>query len=320
MPGTFVLSLDTELAWGTLDKDGAHLYRSQLERMRERTAALLNLLQTYNVPATWAFVGHLFLDRCDRVIDGQDPHPDVLAVESSRRGRHWHDPDPATDRDRDPFWYGDDVLEMVLKSSPRHEIGCHTFSHHSLDEARVPAEVARSQLDKCRRLASERGLDLKAFVFPRNQVGHVGILGEMGFTCYRGPEVSWYTSLPHRLAKGAHFLHRMAAITPPVYRDLVARNGVVNIPGSMFLMPPDGIRKYIPGWSRVRQASAGLRSSVERDAVFHLWFHPWNLGSSPRMLDWLERILQQADSLRATNGLRIMTMGDLAAEVLADGQ
>jgi hypothetical protein len=109
----------------------------------------------------------------------------------------------------------------------------------------------------------------------------------------------------------------LLGITPPVYRDLQVTSGVVNIPASMFLMPPDGVRAAIPGRSRIRQAVRGLRSSARSGAVFHLWFHPWNIGTSDAMLEWLNVIFAEVDRLRARGDLRVMTMGNLANEVLA---
>ena len=82
-------------------------------------------------------------------------------------------------------------------------------------------------------------------------------------------------------------------------------------------MPPDGVRALIPGRSRVRQAVAVLRKSVRDGAVFHLWFHPWNIGGSKAMLGWLEAIFQEVDALRLDGTLRVLTMGALASEVLS---
>ena len=317
MAGTFVFSLDTELAWGTADKGGIRLYRRQLEETRRNVEKLLAMLHRYDIAATWAFVGHLFLGSCRRDGPGGDPHPDVLTARLPGNERHWQEHDPATSRTSDPLWYGDDLLEKVMNASPEHEIGCHTFSHLPLNGPSVTEEIARSQLEKCRELAGDRGLEMRSFVFPRNRVAHLPVLRESGFACYRGPERSWYATLPGPLSRAGHFAHRFFGISPPVYRSLEVDSGLVNIPASMFLMPPDGVRSLIPGRSRVRQAALGLRKSAESDALFHLWFHPWNIGDSAAMLDWLEAILRQVDALRSQDKIRVMTMGAVANEVLA---
>lgn len=318
MAGTFVLSLDTELAWGTFDKGGHRAFRQHLESTREKISSLLTLLHDRQIPATWAFVGHLFLNECSPSEDGQDPHPDVKTPRFSWYDRPWHGEDPATDRKTSPLWYGDDILDMVLEATPEHEIGCHTFSHVPLGDPAVDSETARSQLAKCCELAQERNITLRSLAFPRNNIGHFPIVKELGFTSYRGPERSWFTRLPGRMAQLGHFAHRFLAITPPVYQSLPVESGLVNIPASMFLMPPDGIRALIPGRSRIMQAKRGLHAGAKTDSVFHLWFHPWNLGGSSAMLTWLEEILDEVATLRSQGKMRVLTMGNLASEVLAN--
>ena len=317
MTGTFVLSLDTELAWGTMDKGGFRTYRRHLERTRQNIESLLALLERYEIPATWAFVGHLLLDSCRRETAGADPHPDVLTAQFPWYDRPWHHHDPAGDRQSDPFWYGDDIFELVRKATPEHEVGCHTFSHLPLNDPAVSRDIAASQVRRCCELASDRGIQLESFVYPRNRVAHLDVLVQEGFTSYRGPERSWYGGLPGPAARAGHFAHRLFGFTPPVYHNLQVNSGVVNIPASMFLMPPDGVRAMIPGRSRIRQAVRGLKSSARSGALFHLWFHPWNIGPSGAMLEWLDAIFGEVDRLRADGSLRVMTMGSLAEEVLA---
>jgi len=315
--GLFVLSLDTELAWGTFDERAFPRYRPHLERARGEIRRLLNLLEHYEISATWAFVGHLFLNQCERQEPGGDPHPDVLTPQYAWYPYHWHAADPGSDRVADPHWYGDDILDAVLAARPYQEIGCHTFSHIIMNDPAVTPAVVRSQLSKCLRLAAERDLQLRSFVFPRNEVAHLPVLSELGFSSYRGTQTSWYASFPGYLRPACHFVDRLLGLPPPTYPyPTIDSHGLVNVPASMFFMPPDGIRRLIPGWSRVRQAIAGLRRAAQRGELFHLWFHPWNLGSSPDMVLWLEKVFQTVSAMRARGELRVVTMGELAAEIL----
>jgi len=315
-PGVFVFSLDAELAWGTFDEGGDRSFRRHLARTRPAVAGLLSLFGRYRISATWAFVGHLFLESCARERPGDDPHPDVRTPSYAWYPFPWHHRDPSLDRRRAPFWYGDDLVDQVIAADPPQDVGCHTFSHIPMDDPAVTEEIAASQIAKCCELARRRGLRMRSFVFPRHSVAHLPVLARYGFTCYRGPEEPWYRRFPSGLRPAFHFLHRLLALTPPVYRSLSpGPDGLVNIPSSMFLMPPDGIRRLIPGGSRVAQAARGIRRAAESGGVFHLWIHPWNLGSSPRMLDWIERILRVVSDLRARGRLRVMTMKSLAEEV-----
>src|SRR4051794_11160623 len=63
--GAFVLSLDFELIWGTLDVCGPERFRAACERERSEVfGALLALLEEFAIPATWCVLGHVMLDSC----------------------------------------------------------------------------------------------------------------------------------------------------------------------------------------------------------------------------------------------------------------
>jgi peptidoglycan/xylan/chitin deacetylase (PgdA/CDA1 family) len=84
-PGHFILSLDVELAWGTFDHGGDRRIRDQLLGEREAIRRLLDLLARHELPATFALVGHLFLDSCRRengTTHPEGPAPALLLVRS----------------------------------------------------------------------------------------------------------------------------------------------------------------------------------------------------------------------------------------------
>lgn len=310
--GVFVLSLDTEIAWGAFDRGGLSRYRRHYDNVRPVVERLLALLDRYEIPATWAFVGHLLLDHCERSPDGTT-HPDILRPSYRWYPHDWHHLDPGTDVERDPWWYGPDLLDMVLRASVQHEIGTHTFSHIIAGDPDCTREIFRSQLVACIELHRARGLDLTSIVYPRNKIAFLDVLPELGFTAYRGGETQWYASLSPRLNKAAHLLDRSLALTPPTYAlDALIEGRLTNIPSSMFYMARDGTRRLVPIQSRVRQAHRGLTRAVERGELFHLWFHPFNLASDPRLFDGLEEVLRNADSLRNAGNLRVLTMRQTA--------
>ncbi len=114
--------------------------------------------------------------------------------------------------------------------------------------------------------------------------------------------------------RAGHLLHRALSLPAPTYaaRDLTPVDGVVDIPASQLLMPYDGIRRFIPTASRVRQARRAIREAADSDRLFHLWFHPFNLGSSPEMFVGLEAILEVVAEHRERAGLRVATMAGAA--------
>ena len=72
--GSFVISIDHEFAWGYADYN---LSDEDKERIRGEAyiiRRLLKVFESYNVPATWAIVGHLIDRGCPW--EGDVPHPD----------------------------------------------------------------------------------------------------------------------------------------------------------------------------------------------------------------------------------------------------
>ena len=71
--GTLVISIDLEMNWGTVHRGGAVAY--DIDQERTWMGMLLDLFDRHEIPATWATVGHLLVDGCDRH-DGS-AHPDI---------------------------------------------------------------------------------------------------------------------------------------------------------------------------------------------------------------------------------------------------
>ncbi|HJH26326.1 MAG TPA: hypothetical protein C5S37_06005 [Methanophagales archaeon] len=173
----FIISLDTELIWGIVHTDvDASLLINDKKQCRGAIDTLLNIFEKHNIPATWAVVGHLFLDHCEKE-DGI-PHRSMPRFKDD-----WYSCDPCTDIQRDPLFYGKDIIEKILSSSVRHEIGYHSFSHVIFSEC--IREVAEAEIKEGIKLAKEFGVTLKSFVFPQDKIGHLDILKENGFRIYR---------------------------------------------------------------------------------------------------------------------------------------
>jgi hypothetical protein len=84
----------------------------------------------------------------------------------------------------------------------------------------------------------------------------------------------------------------------------------------MFYMPRDGFRRLIPIASRVAHARRGLHAAADRGEMFHLWFHPFNLGSDMHLFDGLERIFQFVNGLRDDGMLEVLTMHQTSERIM----
>src|SRR4030042_3128688 len=75
--GIVVFSADFEMAWAFRFSKTKH--QEAIEKglaERSNIPVILDLFEKYNVPATWAIVGHLFLSQCKRGANGL-AHPEV---------------------------------------------------------------------------------------------------------------------------------------------------------------------------------------------------------------------------------------------------
>jgi len=279
----FTVSIDFELAWGTADRPYAARLRRLCEtERREVVDRLLGLFEEYEIRATWAIVGHLFLDQ-----------PAV------------------TSRANPELYYASDLIERIRRCPVEQEIGSHSFHHIEMMESECPRARAEADVAECVRQAARWNIDMKTFIFPRNLVGHLDILKRLGFACYRGPEPHWYADRRRTVRRMGHLLEILAARTPPAVMPR-EEGGIWNIPGSMLYTPSHGARRYLPVWMRVLRARRGLDEAVRRRQIFHLWFHPTDLaGRVDAMIGGLRRIFDRAARLRESGQLAICPMRDL---------
>ena len=250
----FTLSADFELAWAWRfaksfdDPVQGALQKARLAR--KNMPVVLDLCEQYQVPITWATVGHLFLEACQH--ENGVPHPDVQREPHFENGYwkftqgDWFKDDPGTDVHTDPEWYCPDLLDVIQASAVPHEIACHTFSHIDCRDGVCPPEVFRSELKKCQELAAQRNVTLKTLIYPAHTVGNLDELAKLGFTNYR-------TNHGHILGYPVHHA-----------------NGLWEIKSSLHM-------EIRPEWSaayHLHRAKKTIDRALMHQSVGHFWFHP----------------------------------------------
>jgi peptidoglycan/xylan/chitin deacetylase (PgdA/CDA1 family) len=314
---TFVLSLDTELVWGSFDIFSPATFEARYPQVRAAIEGILDALVDHEIAATWAVVGHLFLGACSRGPDGR-AHAELPRPELSWYPGDWFGADPCTDRSLDPLWYGDDIVDLILAARVPQEVGSHSFAHIPFGDEGCTAEVVEADLSACAKLAAQRGVPLRSFVFPRNSEGHHAALAEHGYVAYRGLDPSWFESFPSQVGRAARLLDQAVPFPPPVSTPTETLPGLWNIPGSMLLIGRRGLRQVVPTAAPVAKAKAGMARAVREGKVFHLWFHPFNLAADRgRSLAMFRAILAEAVRLRDLGAMDVRTMGDLATTLSA---
>ena len=294
---TFIISLDMELIWGYTaypSSNAISLMKNDDKKVRGCIETLLNLFEKHNISATWAVVGHLFLDHCEYE-DGM-PHKDM-----PRFKEDWYSADPCTDIQRDPLYYGKDIVENILSNRIEHEIGYHSFSHVIFSEC--SREVAEAEIKEGVKLANEFGITLKSFVFPENKIGHVDILKENGFKIYRCENLGRYDlNQSFLIRKFNGGIDKMIAPpTEPKWMD-----GIWKIPSSMYFCDPQIKFSVLP------KAKIGLYRAIRSKKVFHIFLHPHSLLVYPSLKDDLDKFLGIVAKRRDEGKIAVMMMGEFA--------
>lgn len=302
--GTLVVSLDAELAWGFHDVDPP---AERLATARLAWERLVALFDRYEVPATWAVVGHLVLDGC------AGPHREHPAGDRVCEIDLGSADGPSLSADR--AWYARDLVETVADADAGHEIAGHGFTHVHFAHDRMRRPFARREIERTRDAAATAGFDVGSFVFPVNEVGYRSLLSEAGFGCYRGRAPTAERSAAERRVRKA-----TGALTDrghaPLVTPRIDEYGLVNVPASMYLFdglgPVADAAETLHGDPVARRAERGVDAAADGDGVCHLWFHPHNL-TAPEDYERLRRVLSRAAEHRDRGDLSIETMGTVAA-------
>jgi hypothetical protein len=291
--GSVTFSLDFEMAWAWQYARTQHKQCVEIGlRERSQVPEILRAFEAFQIGATWATVGHLFLESCSR--DGHGiAHPELPHVQHfqsrfwSFTDGDWYQFDPGTDVRRSPAWYAPDLVERILSAHAGHEIACHGFSHVGLGQSTPPAIVA-AELDACQDAAKRFDLHLGTLVYPGNEAGNFDVIAEKGFTSVRWYPVSW------------------AEIALPVRRD----DGLWALQGSVCLEAPSDASNLVRKVSLLKRY---IDRAVETGLNAHLWFHP---SLRPGQIGGvLEPILRYCADLREKGDLEIHTMDRLVQQV-----
>lgn len=299
-----VISLDFELRWGVHDTYGLDFdaYRQNLEAVRLVVPALLNLFAGRRIRVTWAAVGALACENWDEYFSRAPGSPSYKNT-ALKVKRAYADLDP------DGHLHFAPALVREILASPGQELGTHTFSHLYLREEGITAADVAADLAAVSRLYQERfGIVPRSLVFPRNQPAFLDVVRASTIRISRGNPGAWYYECEDSRHNGplARALKLMDGINPlcrlaaPLVHDMTR--------ASMFLrlnLPP-----FL--WAAHLQRIKGELASLSPQDVFHVWFHPHNLGQNTELrLSRVEQVLELIAERQARKQLVSCSMGDL---------
>jgi Polysaccharide deacetylase len=283
--GSLTISIDLELAWGVWDHLTPEDVRLAESAERPICAALIDLFDRHQVPATWAVVAALL----DEASSAARPGPKAC-------------------------WFAPDIIERLRRNVAGHEIASHSGRHIYFDAASAPD--AREDLEFAQSVHRTHGLAFDSLVFPRGAAGHLDIVADVGLRVFNAADVGWVErsrKLGRRVGQIANLADKLLPVPPAP--GTVERNGeLIHIPKSMLLMGRNGLRRFVMPPVTRSKLRTGLRRAQETGGIFHLWFHPSNFYyRREEQLATLGWFLDLAASEAARGRIAFRTMGSYAA-------
>jgi peptidoglycan/xylan/chitin deacetylase (PgdA/CDA1 family) len=269
--GYFLFSLDTELAWGHFDCFDPKMFSTDGQRERRSVNKLLDILDEFEIIATWAVVGQLFHEFTE------ENHHSFMSYCKERYPTFYE-----LYRHNSPLLFGADIIERLLNHGTNHEVAFHGYTHRLFDENTMTEEEADAEIKEWLRISKRRNVTPLTVIFPRGKIGRLDLFKRHGFICYRGEELmrefySW--PLVGRIFRRFHY-YLSPLFTPAVY-DLEAEpSGMVNLPSSQWLFGFNRkIERYIDLFNlhnlRLQKLVAGVKKASIEKRIIHIWAHPY---------------------------------------------
>ena len=317
MRGTFMVSLDFELFWGMLEVRSLESYQDNILGGKKAIPQLLQLFETYGIHATWATVGFLFADNYEEAARFfPELRPSYVKPELDG---YAHFEKIGRDEQTAPCFYAPGLLEKIA-ATPGQEIGSHTFCHYYCREKGQTVEQFEADMAAAREIAASKGYNVTSVILPRNQSEpeYTAVLRKVGFTAYRAEEADWIHrgfrkwefQVPYRL------LHLLDMYLPLTGRCCYAprqENGIWNLVGSRIFRPIFRPLEFLEG-VKLRRIKKEMLYAAKRGLIYHLWWHPHNLGvRTEENLAQLEELFRYYEELKEKYGMQCLNMGEAAA-------
>jgi peptidoglycan/xylan/chitin deacetylase (PgdA/CDA1 family) len=258
-------------------------------KLRRAYSSILDLLDEYEVPATFAFAGAF----------SQSPEgfarirPEIEALSQLAPGYLA----PALrdiDRTTGDGWHGHRLVDAVAEARTAHEIALHGVTHvpwTQMDAAFAEAEMRLFEALEGPVRAS------RTFVYPRNLVAHEDVLGRHGFAGFRLARPG-----RSRLSSLVSEFNLFEEPESPLRSD-----ALVHIPAGFFLNWRSGPRRLVPPWLTRARARRLLDRATATGGVVHYWLHPENVATAPSTLDLLRMLLSDVAAARDAGSCQVLT-------------
>jgi hypothetical protein len=268
LKGTVTLSFDCEGKWGLADiytPWDVNLTRSSLLSAYD---FILQTLEKYDIPATFAFVG-AFTETREEFLDKS-----YLNL-SSERYANWMGPSKHRILEKsEEGWFLPELFEMV-RGHQKHEIASHGYTH--IPFTSLAGSDVKLELNMIRKWSDKKNIDCSTLIFPRNMVCHQEKLKDFGIFGYRDTPISLLNPIVPK------YLRTLAEEIWILQKSEKLKKGdPVRIPGGAFINWKSGFRRAIPTSISMLKYKSMIDNAIRRGEVAHFWVHPHNLITSPQ--------------------------------------
>lgn len=284
----FILSLDFELGWGTIES-GLWKTREKkgvYKRLRSVLPVFLSALDALEFPVTWAFVGAMIEEPNKRKLDHLPLDIKNLTTSFSQSA------ESSTTDARDLF-------DRIIGVKTKHFLSSHTYSHVRFDYAGLDTSIIDTEMLLFDNVCINYGVKTNSLVFPQNIEGFHTQLRQLGYQSVR--------TAPERNKPMSKIVHLISSTTapPPLSKMNKMDNGLVRHSGSMFYNT--GARRIYRLPFVYKQALSGIKHAIKNDGVIHMWIHPFNLSESPMLLPSLINVMKYVSEKREKGLIQVAT-------------
>ncbi len=298
--GVFTLSLDCEGLWGMAD-DAALISSGVVTdaALAKAYEIILRALGRNDLVATAAFVSAFACEEAvlrenaalfDRLA-ALNPEWFVSIVGRLKAGEL-------------DGWRGANHYQAMAAAG--HEMAWHGATHLSLRDG-ASEESIELELDLAGKLFTALGHRPATIVFPRNLVGSRRALQQAGFKTYRDSPAQ------DRLGRAVNLLGEFNVFAPCDTIPAKLLDGWRVCRSGTFLNWPSGARAVVPVAVTIARWKSMLRDAARAGGHVHMWFHPHNLITAPKMRVSFEAIMDFAGELTRTGDLVNLTMAQSVA-------
>jgi peptidoglycan/xylan/chitin deacetylase (PgdA/CDA1 family) len=319
--GMFVISLDFELHWGSIDKQLlTEEVKKHLQTTKKVLPSILDLFQENQIHATWAVVGMLFNQSAQEWILNKPKHSTQFYTSFDRHYKIENFKNFILNLDAEYFFAP--ALISKINQTNGQEIGSHSYGHFCYHELGSNIEEFKQDLIAAKSIASSKGIELHSLVFPRNQYNKdcLQICNDLEISIVRLNPLSWYWNGDSRFSIAGKIFRTLDNFnitdTSKVYRleKILEEN-----PSPPYRLRASRILKpwkkhsFLLNRLKIERIKREMTFAAQSKSYYHLWWHPENFGEHPvECMKELTDIVNHFNTLKNKYGFASFNMKEAA--------